>query len=391
MRLIPRVVALVAAATAIALVAPPAYARRTITLKFPKFDVPPRSDLEYCTFVPLPMDGSFDVAGYSVVNVGVKKTFTSHHFLMWVYNGKDAEAFPPQGTLVDSKACLDFGPADTNSRTLIAGSQVPRLVTRLPVGLAQRMTPVVNGSGQKEIGIILNTHWINAADKPQRAGVRVKLMAARKGTLRQLLLPIFEVAANGSIYVPPGQVKTETAMWQPGNAGFGAIFGGGSVPNGPACVVNLTSHMHKRGKQFTIEMMNGAVATEQLLDTTSYSDPPRREFTPPMLVTPAQGLRYTCTHDNGVATPQKMGCEETASVPPGISAVSAFLFQHKISGAAKRCETDADCAGFGTGKCVRANLVFGFTSDDDMCIMPGAYYPANAQGNCSLRGLDIIN
>ena len=30
-----------------------------------------------------------------------------------------------------------------------------------------------------------------------------------------------------------------------------------------------------------------------------------------------------------------------------------------------------------TGNCVKANLVFGFTSEDDMCILPGYYYDAD--------------
>jgi hypothetical protein len=30
-----------------------------------------------------------------------------------------------------------------------------------------------------------------------------------------------------------------------------------------------------------------------------------------------------------------------------------------------------------TGNCVPANLVFGFLSEDDMCILPGYYYDAN--------------
>jgi len=88
-----------------------------------------------------------------------------------------------------------------------------------------------------------------------------------------------------------------------------------------------------------------------------------------------------------------MGCEEQAGVVPGITAAQAFLTSggQRTSGAARRCESDADCAGFGTGRCVPANLVFGYTSDDDMCIMPGAWYPANAAGGCDLSGMPALN
>lgn len=121
-----------------------------------------------------------------------------------------------------------------------------------------------------------------------------------------------------------------------------------------------------------------------------YTDPPQVSFTPPMLVNPGQRLRYTCTHDNGVTTAVRMGCEEEAGVIPGIDAATALFSGRGTTGAAKQCVTDADCAGFGTGKCVPANLVFGFTSNDDMCIMPGGWYPAT-NGSCDVSGLPTKN
>ena len=128
------------------------------------------------------------------------------------------------------------------------------------------------------------------------------------------------------------------------------------------------------------------------LTATDYTDPPQVQFDPPLLVNLGQGLRYTCTHDNGVdGRPIKMGCEEQPGVTPGVDAATALFSGRGTTGAARRCATDADCAGFGTGKCVPANLVFGYTSDDDMCIMPGAWYPANAAGNCDLSGMPALN
>ena len=386
-----------ATATALA-VTPAAHARRTIKLKVPRFVVPPRSDREVCTFVRLPMRKTFDLGGSVIANVGNNSTFTSHHFLIWVYNGTDLNAFPPKGQLVDSKACLDFGPTDTNRRTLIGGSQQPFLQVRLPEGLGQQIEPTVSGD-QRAAGIILNSHWINGSNAPQRAAVKIKLMAAPKHSVRQYVLPLFDVVANGFIDVPPGQKTSVHWDWRPKGLDFGGSLGGGAFPKGPACVTSLTSHMHKRGTLFTIEFLDGSTVvgcgpqgTATCLTATDYADPPQIPFDPPLLVNVGQGLRYTCTHANGAdGRPIKMGCEEQPGVPPGVSAFTALFSHRGVSGAAKRCETDADCAGFGTGKCVPANLVFGFTSDDDMCIMPGAWYPVNAAGNCDLGGLPLLN
>jgi len=83
-------------------------------------------------------------------------------------------------------------------------------------------------------------------------------------------------------------------------------------------------------------------------------------------------------------------------VPPGESIVQLILegkfdlnSGSTTTGAARRCSSDTECAGFGTGKCVQANLVFGFTSDDDMCIMPGGYYDADASGNCDVMTFPV--
>src|SRR6266446_460643 len=129
-----------AAAAAALAIAPPAAAGRTIRLKVPRFVVPPHTDREVCTFVRVPMKKALDLGGSVIVNVGGHGSFTTHHFLMWVYEGTDTSRFPPKGQLVDSKACLDFGPADTNRRNLIGGAQQPKLVTRLPKGLDRKST-----------------------------------------------------------------------------------------------------------------------------------------------------------------------------------------------------------------------------------------------------------
>jgi|SRR5581483_3954802 len=400
------------AAVAVLLLAPPALARRTIRLNFPKFDVPPRTDRELCTIFRLPMRKAFDLAKFSITNVGVSPTFTSHHFLMWVYNGTDLSAFPPDGQMVESKACLDFGPADTNTRTLIGGSQIPHLETALPKGIAQPIGPTEKTRKRTEVGIILNTHWINGADTPQRASVKVRLVAARPHSVRRFLEPLFEVIANGDLDVAPHSVRSTFAAWAPGGHPFNTGLGGGKVPKGDACVVSITSHMHKRGKLFTVDLMNGDTVVENLLKTDLYSDPPQIDFPKlrgaPLLVRVGESLQYTCTHDNGMGTPVKLGCEEQAGVTPGINAVVAFLHRWpNATGAAKRCSAPGpaptECPPTDpaypnrtfTGNCVEANLVFGYTSDDDMCILPGAFYPANPDATpdheCDLTGLPLLN
>ena len=80
-------------------------------------------------------------------------------------------------------------------------------------------------------------------------------------------------------------------------------------------------------------------------------------------------LTYTCAHDNGVMRPVRLGCEEARATARGSRSWSRPAAE--VYGASRVCHTDADCAGYGTGRCVPANLVFGDLAEDDMCILPG--------------------
>jgi hypothetical protein len=376
--------ATLASALAIAVLAgaAPAGARhgRTIKLRFPTFVVPPHSDREVCTFLRWPTNVPYDNASQRIVNVGVRPNFVTHHFLMYAYAGDSQSDFAAlEGRIVDSKACLDFGPTDTTRRRLVGGGQSPKILLQLPTGLAQQIVPANDAKGSA-IGFILNSHWINSDSRPHRAAVKIRLTPAAPHTVKRLVKWIFEPSANSMIDVEPGQVSNApNGVWTFGGLDL-SLFGGEPPPKGPACVTSVVSHMHKRGKLFEITFTDGAGHAETVLSTTDYADPIPRLFVPPLLVNPGQSLSYRCTHDNGMTTAQKMGCEEHAGVTPGIPLLTAFASGLGFfGGAARHCATDADCAGFGTGRCVPANLVFGATSDDDMCIMGGTYYDVNDQ------------
>lgn len=388
-RVLPLVLALAVASPALA-------GGRKIVLQVPAYDVPPNSDREICTFIRLPVKKALDLGGTIIDNEPVSDHSTSHHFIIYAYTGADMEQLAAQfeGKIVDSKACLDFAPNDPSKLQFIGGAQTPFQHQRFPRGLALQLTPAPttaapavaggkkgNGQSGQAIGLVFNSHWINSTNETQHVSVKVTLEPP-KHKVKKRLVPIFEVLANGFLDVPPGQIRKTGGRWTPGGLDLGAGFGGVAIPKGAACVTMITGHMHRRGKLFTIDYITPA-GTEQLYSNQFYSDPPQKTFPKPMLVQPGESLAYECTHDNGVNEDQKMGCEVEAGVTPGRSILQQFAAGAAgggpFAGAAKRCTTDADCAGFGTGRCVPANLVFGFTSDDDMCILPGYYYDAKTK------------
>jgi hypothetical protein len=362
-------------------VAAPTHARRSITVHVPAYTVPPRSDREVCTFVKLPGTHALDISGIDVVNLGIGGEVSSHHFIVYAYSGTDMAAYLPfEGKVVDSHACINFGPGDPTALQYLGATQTPRAKERYGQGLALQIQPTPTGATMgptKAIGLILNSHWINGSDQPHTARVRLTLTLTAPTHVKHYLKPIFEVVANAFLDVPPGEVKTTGWRWGPGLPDFGKVLGGTTSPTGPACVTSVTGHMHIRGKLFTVDYVDTHATSTRLYTNTVYNEPGQTVLNPPLLVSTGEQLTYQCTHDNGVTTAQKMGCEEVGGTPPGVPAIGT-LDQHKgVSGAAHRCAVDADCAGIGTGHCVPANLVFGFTSDDDMCILPGYYFDAD--------------
>jgi hypothetical protein len=369
--------------TLAALLGSPAHARRLrpVVIKLPTFDLPPSSDREICTFVPLAMNG-IDLSGWVIANHSGDQHTTSHHFIIYAYRGTDLASMKQyEGTVVDSQACTNLVPTPADIR-FVGGAQTPNIRQRLQPHTAIRLDPVVQAAGAKPVtGLILNSHWINGATTSQTAHVKLTLLPSKKAP-KQYQQPIFEVVANAFLKVPPGEIRNTSWHWDPGKVNLGGgQLGSVENPKGPACVTMVTGHMHHRGTLFLAEKVDAQGTATAIYQNTDYAEPAQRTFPTPMLVVPGEQIRYTCTQDN--QTDVRMGCEETAGVTPGLSileSIRAGEFVHP----AQLCKTDADCAGVGTGHCVPANLVFGFRSFDEMCILPGYYYDANAAGNCDL-------
>jgi hypothetical protein len=369
-----------------------------IRLRIDPFVVPPDRDREVCQYVEIPSgrlsavcpEGA-EAASCAVLLVGYDVRMggrgASHHFILWSYAGTAAGAdrFPPD--LRDSVGCFDFGPGDTIATRTVVGSQTRRFRVRLPEGLAQPVPVIRDETGRpRGLGLILNSHFMGAG-KRTRGRAEVRLYVARPGTVRARTKVILHGVASGLIHVPPNQVSDPpvAAYWGVTLVPPPPLPGLEPPPTADACVVSLTSHTYKRGVLFTTRLVDGGEENE-LFRTLDYTDPVLRTFDPPLRMNGGKRIRYECTHDNGVTTAVRMGCEVEPGVPPGNTGLRTYLRNRsrpdndpgKYDGSARPCAGDGDCAGFGTGRCVPANLVFGYTSDDEMCILGGAYYDAIA-------------
>ena len=247
--------------------------------------------------------------------------------------------------------------------------------------------------------LLLNSHYTNPFANTM-AEVWVNVTPVDHALVVHPARILFEEIANVFIKVPPG-TESNAATYLSCAFRDDAICDTAGEPQPTAdryAFLGMVSHMHKRSQKFVADLMtsdgtriarpddmtDADDGSAHLYVNRDYDDPINRAFWPPIIIEKGQKLEYTCSHENGVHSPVRLGWEEMPGVPPGKSILEAFGTGavDVYGGASKWCRTDADCTGHGTGRCVPANLVFGELADDDMCILPGLFYDCPAEGPC---------
>ena len=314
-------------------------------------------------------------------------------------------AFPAKGVIADSKACLDFGPSDRSARALLANSQVERKLDALPRGVAQQIVPTGDS-----VGIIMNTHWINSSDKPKNALVKIKIKPAKRGSVRRYLKPIFEVVANGFIDVAPGEVEDRQLVLGPRPAEprrqhprrrHGARGAGVRVldhlahtqarvspSTSTSCARTARGRRFSRRSTTPIRPRSTTPASAECRSRSSCRSGDRLEYT---LHARQRGDYAGPPRLRGGAGEGPWEERAVGRIRGWTAAPTAPRSAARRRGRARASAPRRDPAYPGrtfTGNCVPANLVFGFTSEDDMCILPGAYFEPNldAPGNeCDVK------
>ena len=169
----------------------------------------------------------------------------------------------------------------------------------------------------------LNAHFINLlGDEILLGEVYVNLYTILPENVEHEALELF--INNQSINVPPGMRRVTKLDWLiKGNLQQQDIDPGAGLQ-----VMMLTSHMHRHGELFEITKRSTG---ELLHRSLSYDAAPITFFTPPLFIDANDALSFACTHNN-----------YDRNVP----------------------------------------IEFGFTSEDEMCIVVGYYYvPVNDVAN----------
>jgi hypothetical protein len=351
-----------------------------------------RPETEGCQMVRLGNPEAFDVGQWELfMHEG------SHHFILRAFRcDPDAQgAANCDSPDFDAQFPSGFAPCEQFGYgwSFLVGAQTPHYLVdyqTAETGVAVHLA--------KNQPLLLNSHYTNPfADT--MAEVWVNSTPVDPSLVTHPAKILFEELANLFIKVPPG-TESHDASYLSCRFRDDPLCDLAGEP-GPTvdryAFLGMVSHMHKRSHKFVADlatadgariarpddMTDADSGIQHLYVSTEYNDPVNRAFWPPIVIDRGQQLTYTCYHENGVRSPVRLGCEETPGVPPGKSILDSFAGGgDPYEGASKWCRTDADCAGFGTGRCVPANLVFGELADDDMCILPGLFYECPATGPC---------
>jgi hypothetical protein len=359
--------------------------RRTLTIRMPRVSLPAGSNVETCYFLRIPTTSSFMLGSWQIKHAGAKGGTQPQHGLVYLYTGERLDEFP-SGQVVQSRACLDFGPEDRDRRVLIASGSAPKTERALPTGVALELAPVPDAPGGSPagIGILVDDNWSNTEPKARRVATKVILRRVAKGRANRTAHVIADQSANAGILVPPFMRHTTSEL----------VDARWTAP-GDVCVLGLTTQMHRRGRCAGVDLLDtgGQVkppavtinnpcvpGTSQLFVGVDFTDPGALAFTTPMPVRAGEALRYACVVDNGASAGAsvRLGCETSPGVTPGA-----------VGSPATECSVvvpaSAECSG--NAACVYANAVAGPGVDDEICGITAQVYDAAPGGSCDVSSL----
>ncbi len=138
--------------------------------------------------------------------------------------------------------------------------------------------PGVGASYVAADGIRLNAHYLNLSKQVIRPRIEVVLDAVNAGAVAQLAGPIY--LNDATIHVPPGE----------GTAG-----GSLSIPPEVRATkpLRVQSHMHRHPVHFEL-----SVNDSRVYETSSWSEPPVKEYSPELQMDPGSALTWRCQIHN---------------------------------------------------------------------------------------------
>lgn len=226
-------------------------------------------------------------------------------------------------------------------------TQVTRELQKFPSGAAVRVPPYSR--------IIAATHMLNYSPKAEETEIRLTFYTVPADEVAIKLAP-FRLG-YGDLHIPPKSVSEFT-----GECDVDAQFQQLVKKPMDFKLYYALPHYHALGTGFRLEVYGGAADASSIFELKGYGEPGGHMFDPPVDLSGAKGLRFTCVYDNPRDEVVKYGIgDQEMCVMLGF-AESTLAFDASVN-LNETVETRADGVVTNTGAC--KTLAFPFAQNKD--------------------------
>ena len=260
--------------------------------------------------------------------------------------------------VTDSIACIGYGPPE--GAVDVAGGGIGGAQT------AQQYDPPRDGVYvELPISGILywNSHAFNLTTEDHHLNARQNFSFAEDRRFRQV-----SIVDSHAIYIQNGQAPFTTERYCSEHV----------IPQG-AQLLSLSSHTHKRGRNFTVDLPDGS----RIYQSFSYSDPVDESYEPPILFDSTDAaqrtLTYCADYNNGVledGSPDLRLVTRLSTMPARTSCKPVACAAGKVGEPCKGVTDDASCdssPGAGDGWCDACKITAGVTTENEMFVLTGRF------------------
>lgn len=283
--------------------------------------VPASTEAHTCQYLRLPAS----VGAQSFV-VGGKHTYTvgSHHMLLFrtdlaeIPAGQDAPQDCYEGP---------SGSVMSHIRGVVYAAQTPTADASYPDGVGLPLT-------NQEV-FLMQTHYLNAGDKPLDARVDLTLRVS-DGTGVSTRAGVF-FFYDPFIDVPIGAKNARAGMR--------------CLVKNDVTLVSASSHYHKRGNDYAayLDPPSGAPATTPFYTSADWDHP--KSLAATMTIAAGSRIRFNCGYDNSTGTKEYF---QGQSASDNEMCMFIGVYYPEMGQTDDFCQTDPDMFGTGTNGCSTA-------------------------------------
>jgi hypothetical protein len=251
-------------------------------IKIDAFDVPPQFEREIFVYKEVGNREEFFLN-----KVVMKMRRNSHHFLVSNYQEETPARFIPEVNVIRDlrDANGKLVPATLEQmeyQAFTIASQTPELEYAFPQGVALKIPA--------QYKLDMNLHYVNKSHKVIQGECSMNLYKVAPEQVVHEAKPVF--FSNGSIFLPARQKTIVIREFDAGAA---------------MKIFMLTSHTHKLGERFEIQIKGGARNGELIYASEDWHHPVIKTFDTPVEIQAGEGLRMIVTFNNTTDNAVKYG------------------------------------------------------------------------------------